>query len=242
MFALVAFTYSGLAIWITASPSGGEAVAHNPVPETHTSKSKPEVSPDTLILDPVILIEPEHGIVFSTKPPAVLGKYDIYINNIGVVNIQHVEIEQRFFLAEKSLAIIFKNLGGKREAIPFVGAKQESPPISVDFNLDDRLNTAKQVASNFQGLSLLGVRITVKYRAEDGRPFTLTKLYGSISPQAAGIYAEGDGPDRGVPIEYRDKFLTLSEIAPYAVLEEHWTSVIKDVTIDAQGRVITKQH
>lgn len=253
---ICACTYAGLYGWnlvkATRELFGTTYTATFPIPDgrklfpaliTPVSTGTPKPYYDIgRYSDPVVIVEPEHGPILSSRPGETLGKYSFTITNLGAVPIERINIQKKFFLAEKGLTISFKNLGQEGDAIPKIAPRKSSPSLDLDFR--SHLNDANEVAANFPGPSMLGVRIRVTYRSgNDGREFTTWKLYTAFPTGiAAMLFTNGDDMMNDIPSEMRGRFFTPSELLPYVVSEEHWASIVEDVTFDAQGNSIAKQH
>ena len=112
--------------------------------------------------------------------------------------IDHVSIEETYFVAEKSLSdLLFENLGGlpPHYEHPARLKAGEVFEFGVDFRPFSKI--AKEIMLNFNGPSLFGVRITAKYRRHfDGKAFTFSKGYAAINPTAPGIYDSDSEHDR----------------------------------------------
>jgi hypothetical protein len=154
--------------------------------------------------DPVVHIEPEHDIVWSTHPGQHLGIFTAQFHNTGVP-VDVTEIDLKYFLAQKSGGIIIKRLPAVTD--PHKGPVQHdtSLPIAIDFNpyMDD----IAEVSANFRyGPSLPGVYITARYRRHsDGKDYEISKAYGLLwvpygdtkKPKGVALFTEGT--NMGIP-------------------------------------------
>jgi hypothetical protein len=125
-----------------------------------------------------------------------------------------LSIEESYFVAEKSSSdVLFKNLGGTAPSYAHVPAMKvnEQFPFVVDFRSYGKI--AKELMLNFDGPSLFGVKIFVRYRRHgDGKPFTFSKGYAAVNPTAPGIYDSDSEHDRASK-ESHDKCPTMMIIS-----------------------------
>jgi hypothetical protein len=202
-------------------------------------KTSATSSPTASLEEPVLHIEPEREIVFSTHPGQKRGVYTITLHNTGV-DVEVMEVEKRYFLAQRGKNVVIKRLGDLTDSHKGLLQHEKKFLISLDFN--SYLNDIKEVAANFtEGPSRAGVYIVARFRRHaDGKNFAISRAYGLFNFDAAAIFTEGTSMD-GVPVQLRSQFLTLHEVVPYLDAPEHWTSVTKEVTSDASGNVHVRQ-
>jgi hypothetical protein len=206
----------------------------------HESKSHPAAA--VPLQEPVIHIEPESEIVFSTRSDLgqTKGVYTITLHNTGIEDIEVSELSQKYFLAQRSETIIIKRVDEIANRRPMLVASKGQLSIHLDFN--PYLETFKEVAANFAGPSRAGVYIVVKCRRfADGKNYTFTRSYGLFNFDGVAIFTEGTAMDT-TPLQLRHQFVTLHEIIPFLDSAEHWTSLTKEVRFDADGKVHTKLH
>jgi hypothetical protein len=219
------------------------------VPPPAAEKSPTLVAPPTpapaALLDPIVHIEPENEIVYSTRSDLgqTKGVYNITLNNTGLEDVEVTELLQRFFLAEKGQTIILKRVHDIVSNRQTLLKSKGKLPVRLDFN--PYLETFKEVAANFAGgPSRAGVYIIAKCRrVADGKDYTFSRPYGLFNFDGVAIFTEGTSMAEPLgPPQFRSQFLTLSEIVPYLDSAEHWTSVTKEVSTDADGKIHTKMY
>ncbi len=197
----------------------------------------PPSKPEIVLHDPVLHIEPENKIVWSTRSDVgrIKGLYTIILHNSGLEDADVMELSQKYFLAQRGTGIIVKSIGNVVRNQPMRLKRKSKLPIHLDFN--PYLDTFKEVAANFtEGPSRAGVFILAKVRRHaDGKDYTFSRPYGLFNFDGVAIFTEGTSMD-SVPVQLRPQFLTLHEVAPYLDSPEHWTSVTKEVTFDANGK------
>jgi len=217
-----------------------------PAPEKPlTIVAPPTPAPPAALLDPIVHIEPENKIVFSTRSDLgqTKGIYNITLNNTGLEDVDVTELLQRFFLAEKGQTIILKRVHDVVSNRQTILKSKGKLPVRLDFN--PYLETFKEVAANFAGgPSRAGVYIIAKCRRlADGKDYTFTRSYGLFNFDAVAIFTEGTSMDEVLaPPQFKSQFLTLSEIVPYLDSADHWTSVITEVSTDANGKIHKRMH
>lgn len=196
--------------------------------------------------DPIVHIEPEKDILWSTHPGQQLGIFTVYVHNTGIP-IDVTEINLKFFLAQHSSGIIIKRLPNLTD--PHRGPLQHdaSFPLSLDFN--PYVDEIAEISGNFkEGPSLAGVYVVVTYRRHsDGKDFSLSKPFGLMwvpygdtkKPKGVALYTEGTNMDDIAPAPLQNSRLTLSEIAPFLPLSERWISITKYIGVGPDGKVIS---
>ena len=145
--------------------------------------------PDSATEEPVIHIEPENAMTWSTTSELPQGVYEMQIYSTSHA-IDHVSIEQSFFVAENNQSdFIFKNLGGLAPVYKHEGVLRRGEKYAFQCDFRPYSKIAKAVQIGFSGPSLFGVKVLVKYwRHVDGLKFTKWKGYASINPTAPAIY------------------------------------------------------
>ena len=194
------------------------------------------------LLDPVIHIEPENEIAWSTR--ADLGQtpgiYSITVHNTGLEDVKVMRVSQKFFLAKRGTPVILKRVAELSDNQGTLLKSRENFLIHLDFN--PYLDTFKEVAANSSGPTKAGVYIIVNCRRiADGKDYTFSRAYGLFNLDGVAIYPEGTSMDE-VPMELKSQIMTLREVMPYLDSPENWTSVTKEISVDAAGKVHTKQH
>lgn len=165
-----------------------------PASETATAPSQSTsapVSPEqqAVTTDPVIHIEPENSLVWSTTPGRTKGVFQLTLYSTSH-NLDHVTIEETYFVAEKSQTDLkFKSLGGIPQDYEHSDLLKAGQPFIFSADFRSYVQIAKEVMIDFNGPSLFGVKILVRYRRHvDGKAFTFSKGYAAINPTAPGIY------------------------------------------------------
>jgi hypothetical protein len=199
--------------------------------------------------EPIVHIAPERDMLWSTKPGQTLGVFTLDLHNTGIP-IDVVEIEKRYFLAQRSTSIILKRLPDLIDAHKGLLDHGSIFQLSLDFNpfVDD----IGEVSANFrEGPSLPGVYIVVRYRRpSDGKSFQTSRAYGALVvpygasklPKAVAVFAEKTNMDRPTPEPLSNQFLTLSEVVPYLALPERWISITKEISTDPNGKIRIRQY
>jgi hypothetical protein len=218
--------------------------------------------------DPVVHIEPENALLWSTKPGQSLGVFELTLVNTGPEDIDTIRAEQFYFLAEKTEDLVLKTLSH--------AVSVEMPPLKTkdgaSFRLDFRpyRSLARELMVNFHGPSLLGVKVLLRFRrSADRKEFSVTRGYAALNPTAPAIYGSDTDLDRGatsrpggtlivsdganyftdslnagegpVAAEPRGK-LRLSEVSLYFDLPGHWVPVTHDICQGADGRLIHRYY
>ncbi len=193
--------------------------------------------------EPVIHVEPEGGIVWSTGQ--TLGVFTIHLHNTGgPVNVQ--EIEKEYFLAQRSTSIILKRLPSLVDDHKGLLPHEANFPLVINFNpyMDD----INEVSANFkEGPSLPGVYIVARLRRQsDGKDFEVHKAYGLLvvpyygqSPKPHGVALYSEGTNMDTPLGAR---LPLSDVVPFLALPERWISITKEISVDKNGKMHIRQY
>lgn len=142
-----------------------------------------------LTTDPVIHIEPEDSLTWSSTPGHVTGLYQLTISSTSH-DIDHVEVQNKFFVAERSESdLVFKDLGGAPQESSHPGVLKRGDHFVFWADFRPYAELAKRLMIEFNGPSLFGVKVLVHYRrSADGKPYTFWKGYAAINPLATGIY------------------------------------------------------
>jgi len=197
---------------------------------------------------PVVHIEPEHKIVWSTGPGQTIGVYIVHIRNTGVA-VDVVEIEKKYFLAQRSTGVIMKRLPNIKDSSGGLLEHGKGLAVSIDFN--PYMEDIKEVKINFrEGPSLPGVYVIAKYRRHsDGRNFQIARAYGLFAVDWAdgelrgpALFTEGTNMDNAATGPMAPTYLTLHEVVPYLDLPERWISITKEISVGADGKVHTRQY
>lgn len=197
-----------------------------------------------LIEEPVVHIEPERGILWSTNPGQKLGMFTVQLHNTGVpVDISKINL--KYFIAQKSSGVIIKRLPDLTD--PHKGLLEHDTgfPLSIDFN--PYMDEIAEVSANLkEGPSLAGVYVATTYRRHsDGKDFSLSKSYGLLwvsygdaqKPKGVALYTEGTHMDDAAPIQ--NSKLTLGEVSSFLPLPERWISITKYVGVGHDSKVAT---
>jgi hypothetical protein len=189
--------------------------------------------------DPVLHIEPEREIIWSTQPGQTVGVYTVSLHNTGVA-VDVLEISKKYFLAQRGKNLLIKRLPEVTDSHKGLLEHTKSFPILIDFR--EYLSDIKEVTANFtEGPSRAGVYIVARCRRHiDGKDFTISQAYGLFNFQAVAIFTEGTSMDNA-PVPLRPQFLTLHEVVPYLDSPERWTSITKEISIDADGKTRIRQ-
>lgn len=246
----------GVLIWaiVRAHPVTAEPVANTP----QVIENPPTISPPTreppkpnaappvgnAIREPVVHIEPEHELIWSTGPNHKVGEHHLKLSNTGTEDIDHIVVTEDYFVALKlpNIGIIIKNVGGvpvESGVCTSLGTKKD---CQILINFAPVIAVMNEVAQNNRAPNRLGVRLTITFRRKvDGASYKIVKGYGIIGPHAEGLFPPGV-PQDNVPLELRSQFLSMSEVVPYLDLSEYWTSVVHDIGQDSQGNITSRYH
>jgi len=206
-------------------------------------KSEPPKQPTRPVLsDPLLHLEPEHGMIWSTGQNQTVGVFLFLLRNTGLEDVDNITVTEEYFVAQRGADIIIKHLGGIPIAnpMPTLLKRNDSANVRVDFR--KHVEIMNEVTANFNGPSLRGVKVMIKFRRHaDGKDFAMTRGYAAIGPHADGLYTEGSEYD-SVPQPLKHQFLILSQVTPYFHLREHWTPVTKAISQSPDGRQIVKYY
>ncbi len=196
--------------------------------------------------DPIVHIEPERDILWSTHPGQKLEIFTVQFHNTGVP-VDVTEIDLKYFIAQKSSGVIIKRLPDVTEQHKGLLQRDGSFPVSIDFN--PYTDEISEISSNFKdGPSLAGVYIVASYRRHsDGKDFELSKAYGLFwvpygdakKPKGVAIFTVGTNMDEPAPPPMRTSKLTLAEVAPFLPLPERWVAITKYIGVGPDGKIIT---
>jgi hypothetical protein len=196
------------------------------------------------IREPVVHLEPEHELIWSTGPNQKVGEFHVKLSNTGTEDIDHIVLIEDYFVALKlpNVGIIIKNVGGvpvESGVCTSLGAKKD---CQIFINFAPTIAVMNEVAQNNAVPNRLGVRLTITFRRKiDGAPYRIVKGYGIIGPHAEGLFPPGV-PQDIVPLELRSQFLSMSEVVPYLDVSEYWTSVVHNIGQDSQGIITNRYH
>jgi hypothetical protein len=197
---------------------------------------------------PVVHIEPEGEIVWSTLPGQKLGVFTVQLHNTGTA-VDVMEVRKKYFLAQHgNSGVVIKRLPEQTDDHKGLLDKGKSFPLSLDFNpfVDD----IAEVTTNFkEGPSRAGVQIIAKFRRHsDGKNFDLSQAYGCFTfngpdgkLRAGAIVTVQTTMDYAAPEPMRSSYLTLHEILPFLDSPERWTSITKEVTVGPDGKMHVRQ-
>lgn len=250
-------------------PTGKDVARNvlNALPDWVKSPNPPQstvqVSPRGLS-DPILQVEPENGSLWSTGPKQALGVFTVTLSNTGLEDVDKVEIEEHFFVAEhRTKDTLLKSLGTIPSSTPMLKGKQGRMPITLDFR--PYTDTVRNVMTNFAGPSMLGVLVsTVFRRHEDGKSFRVMSAYGALNPTAPAIYTSNSRLDQsaGEPngamavVSDGHNYFTdsvnagvsnlalnrgrpsLADVIPYLDMSDHWVPVIKELS----GGSVTREY
>jgi hypothetical protein len=204
---------------------------------------QPANEPENVVLH----IEPENGIIWSTKPGQTVGMFNVELLNTGTA-VDVLEITKRYFLAQRGLEVLIKRLPQITDPQNGLLAHAGSWTLSIDFR--PYMSDIKEVSDNFKaGPSRAGVYIVCRCRRHvDGENFVASQAYGLFAYEGpdkelhgAAIFTEGSTMDT-VPAQIRAQFLTLHEIIPFLSSPERWTSITKEISTDANGKMHIRQY
>ena len=198
----------------------------------------------TILSDPVIHIEPEHGMIHSNAGGQTISVFDLRLVNTGLEDIAAPDVVQDYFIAERGPEIVIKDLGGTPvlNHIPALKRKQAAQ-LRLDFR--EHVPIMHEIASNFNGPTLSGVRIRVRFRREaDGKEFEITRTYAVFGPIPYGPTKKPQ-----VPVIYtsdadidRTRSLRLSDVIPYFDRSGQWVPVTHERSQDKDGRLVHRYY
>lgn len=193
--------------------------------------------------EPIVHIEPERDIVWSTLPGQRLGMFTLQLHNTGVP-IDITEVRLKYFLAQKSSGVIIKRLPDLIDSHKGLLEHDTSSSISIDLN--PYMDEIAELSAK-EGSSLAGVYIVCTFRRHsDGKDFSLSKPYGLFwvpygdtkKPKGVALFTEGTNMDEAAPAPLQNSKLTLHEVAPFLPLPERWISITKYITVGPDGKVV----
>jgi hypothetical protein len=216
--------------------------------------------------DPVLHLDPESALLWSTGTKEKMGLFALTLANTGLMDTDTINATEDFFVVQcaPSSKVIIRSLGEKSIAIPQLGSKQKAP-LSVDFGAYEEIS--RQLMMDNDGPSLLGVYIRVSYRRKaDGRNFTLTSAFAALNPKAPGIYPAGSKWDKssgpgvvGVTSDGHNWFTDsinagisttalnrgkprLLDVVPLLKDPDSWTPVTTTIKLGPDGKTIVMRY
>ena len=250
----VILIFWAIGIWISPKevPTDYPPKPHGPTPpsisDDSTKTREPAVKSDyparIALSEPVIHIEPENQLMWSTSPGETVGVFKLTFANTGMEDIDHVRVIEDYFVALKSQnGVIIKNLGG----VPVNSGVYESLdhkkscPLLIDFR--SHVDVMGQVVKNNAVPNMSGIRLTITFRRKaDGRDYRMVKGYGTIGPQAQGMFPPGIPQDQMIRSLSNKGFLSMSEVAPYLDVPECWMPVTHEIGQDEQGNRTSRYY
>jgi hypothetical protein len=202
-----------------------------------------EASELRLVEEPVVHVEPENELIWSTKSGETVGEYHLTLSNTGPVDIDHIEVVEDYFVALKLQGgIIIKNIGGVPVQSGAYVNLSSRHSCQLLINFVSNIEVMNEVAKNNGVPSMRGVRLAITFRRKaDGKDFRLVRGYGVIGHHAEGLFPPGIPQDR-IPVELRTQFLSMSEVSPVLDLQQYWTSVVHEIGQDSQGNITSRYH
>lgn len=193
------------------------------------------------LFDPIIHLEPERTTIKpETGKP---GLFKLSLVNSGLEDIDRIDVSEDYFVALKGQTIIIKNMGGvpvTNEMKSILKGGGDSDTIRIDFSA--HIDIMNEVAANFKGPSLRGVKVTVNYRRRaDGADFSITRGYGLFG-KGAEMFVTVNSVLDNFPMELRDQFLSLQEVVALFQSPDHWTAVTKEIGSTPNGQQTIRHY
>jgi hypothetical protein len=118
----------------------------------------------TPLSDPILHLEPERELIWSTATNQTPGVFVLSLHNTGLEDIDNIAVTQDYFVAQRGAEIVIKNVGGipiENPVLPLL-KREDAVPIRIDFT--PHIKIMNEVSDNFKvGPSLRGVKVAVRF-------------------------------------------------------------------------------